>query len=88
MGTAQPATPLLIIRDPLAIWLILLAWKRGFFPSNVYLSAITVVSIISFFTAVLFGHGSLPVAVYGARILLIHFPLIFVIGRCLPVRML
>jgi hypothetical protein len=29
---------------------------------------------------VLFGHGSLPVALFGARAFLIHFPLIFVIG--------
>ncbi|MFD1871205.1 hypothetical protein [Hymenobacter bucti] len=37
--------------------------------------------MLGFFTAVLFGHGNLFVAVFGARILLIHFPLMFVIGR-------
>ncbi|MFD1467654.1 hypothetical protein ACFQ48_05430 [Hymenobacter caeli] len=75
------STPLLIIRDPLALWLVLAAWRQGLLPANGYLGSMTAVGIIAFFTALLFGHGSIPVAVYGARILLLHFPLIFVIGR-------
>ncbi|MGI4886620.1 MAG: hypothetical protein ACRYFR_16825 [Janthinobacterium lividum] len=75
------ASPLLIIRDPLALWLILATWRQGLLPANIYLTGMTVVGVVAFFTALLFGHGSVPVAVYGARILLLHFPLIFVIGR-------
>jgi hypothetical protein len=75
------ATPLLIIRDPIAIWLILAAWNRGLFPSNIYLRAIILIGIIGIFTATLLGHGNLLVALFGARILLLHFPLIFIIGR-------
>lgn len=73
--------PLLIVRDPLALWLIVATWRRGLLAANFYLTAMTLVGVIAFFTALLLGHGSLPVAVYGARILLLHFPLIFVIGR-------
>ena len=75
------STPLLIVRDPIAIWLVVMAWKKGLLPSNFYLAATMVIGILGIFTAVLLGHGNLLVALYGARILLIHFPLIFVIGK-------
>ena len=75
------ATPLLIVRDPIALWLVVTAWRRGLIAPSVYLTGMVVIAIISIFTAVLLGHGSLPVALFGARILLLHFPLIFIIGR-------
>ncbi|OUJ71254.1 hypothetical protein BXP70_22235 [Hymenobacter crusticola] len=75
------ASPLLLVRDPIAVWLIVMTWRRGLLPANPYLSGIVVVGVLGVFTAVFFGHGSLPVALYGARILLFHFPLMFVIGR-------
>lgn len=75
------ATPLLIVRDPVALWLVLTAWHRGWLPSNIYMGGTAVVGLLAIITAGLFGHGSVPVALYGARILLIHFPLMFVIGR-------
>lgn len=75
------ATPLLIIRDPVAIWLVLKCWQRGLLPSSIYLNIMFVIGVISIFTAVFFGHGNLWVAIYGARPFLIHFPLVFVIGN-------
>lgn len=75
------ATPLLVVRDPLAVWLIAVAWKRNLLPSNVYLIGMAVFGFTGLITAVFLGHGNLPVAVYGARILLIHFPVMFIIGR-------
>ena len=75
------ATPLLLVRDPIALWLLVAAWRRHLLPANLYLSGMVAVGIVSIFTAVFLGHGSLPVALYGARILLIHFPMVFVIGR-------
>lgn len=75
------ATPLLIVRDPLALWLVLKLWHRGLLPSNFYLTATVIIGALGIFTATLLGHGSLPVALFGARILLLHFPLMFVIGR-------
>lgn len=77
------ASPLLVVRDPLAIWLIFTAWNRGLMPSNPYLSAMMIVGVLGILTSVFFGHGNLPVAIYGARPYLIHFPLIFVIGAVL-----
>ena len=74
------ATPLLIIRDPLALWLVLMAWSNHKLRANPYLIGMVAIGILSLFTAVLLGHGSLPVAIFGARGLVIHFPLVFVIG--------
>lgn len=75
------ATPLLVVRDPLALWLVYTTWRRNLLPANGYLTGMVIVGVFGIFTAVLLGHGSLAVAIYGARILLIHFPLMFVIGR-------
>ncbi|ANE53239.1 membrane protein [Flavisolibacter tropicus] len=74
------ATPLLVVRDPIAIWLVLLAWKNGLLPLSAILTLIILIGIIGIYTAVFTGHGSLPVAFFGARILLFHFPLMYVIG--------
>lgn len=75
------STPLLIVRDPVAIWLIYKLWNRGLMPSSPILTGMIWIGILSIFTALFLGHGNLFVALFGARILLIHFPLIFVIGR-------
>ena len=75
------STPLLIIRDPIALWLVVTAWRRGLLPQNFFLSGMVLVGIVGIYTALLAGHGNLSVALFGARPLLIHFPLIFVIGR-------
>jgi len=74
------STPLLIIRDPLALYLILSCWYKNLLPANLILSGFILSGIIGFFTAGFFGHGNLFVALYGARIFLIHLPLMFVIG--------
>ena len=75
------STPLLIIRDPVALYLIIMAIKKRMFPVNIYTPAMVVVGAVSIFTAILFGHGNIVVAIYGARILLLHFPVIFIIGN-------
>ena len=75
------ATPLLIIRDPLAIWLLCKAIQKGVLPFNGYIKLMTLISIVAFITTLLFGHQNPYVALFGIRILLIHFPLMFVIGK-------
>lgn len=75
------ATPLLIIRDPVALWLILLSWKENLLPSNIYLSGTILLGVAGFFSAIFLGHGNLFVALFGARIFFLHFPLIFIIAR-------
>ncbi len=73
--------PLLIVRDPIVLWLIILASRRGLLKINFYLTGMVILGVISLFTAVAFGHGNIWVAIYGARTLLLYFPMIFVIGR-------
>ena len=57
------ATPLLIIRDPIALIMILITLSRTKALSNVYNVSIFVISTISFFAAITLGHGNLFVAV-------------------------
>lgn len=75
------SVPLLVIRDPITIGLIFITWKKGLFPKSIYLSAMLFIGILSIITTLIFGHGSIPVTLFGARVLLLHFPLIFIIGR-------
>ncbi|MEO3407481.1 hypothetical protein AAFN85_26415 [Mucilaginibacter sp. CAU 1740] len=75
------STPLLVVRDPLALWLVLLAWKRNLLPSNLYVNGMMIIGAIAIITALAFGHGNFAVAIYGARILMFHWPLMFVIGK-------
>jgi hypothetical protein len=74
------ATPLLVIRDPFALWLLILSWKRGKLVFNIYLIIMMLIGVLGIFTAALLGHGNLIVALYGARIIVLHFPMIFIIG--------
>ena len=75
------STPLLIVRDPIALWVIFVALNKEIVKFNFYIGSITVISILSFFAAILLGHGNILVALFGLRILLIHFPFMFAIGR-------
>ncbi len=74
------STPLLIVRDPVALWVLYIAYKHRMFPKSVYISLMTFLAVVGIVTALGVGHGSLPVALFGARIMLIHFPFIFVMG--------
>ncbi len=70
--------PLLVVRDPLALWLVLLSWREGLLPKNGFLTAMVFVASVGMVTTIFLGHGNAMVAIYGARILLFHFPMIFV----------
>jgi hypothetical protein len=75
------ANPLLIVRDPVALYLLFKAIYNGVWKPNNYVIITIFLTILGFITAMLTGHGSVLVAAYGARITLIHFPLIFLIGE-------
>lgn len=71
---------LLIVRDPIGVFMIILAWQRNLFPKVSYVTWVFIIGVLAIFTALFIGHGNLFVSLYGARILLIHFPLIFLMG--------
>ena len=75
------ATPLLVVRDPLAAYIVFETWRRGLLPSTPYLYIMVITGVLAVFTSLILGHGNLWVTLFGARILLIHFPLMFAIGR-------
>jgi hypothetical protein len=75
------AAPLLIVRDPLALYLLFTAVRFNVFPKEKIIPVMICIGVISVFTALFFGHGNLAVAFFGARILLIQFPMLFLIGR-------
>ena len=75
------SAPLLIVRDPVAIGLLFLASRRNILVFNHYIVGVGLIGIIGILTALLFGHKNISVALFGVRILLVQFPLIFVIGR-------
>ena len=75
---------LLIIRDPIVIWIYYLCYAQGVFPlNNKYLQKcfqwVILAVILSFLI-----NGTHPFTIaYGARTNLLHFPLIFIMGRIL-----
>lgn len=76
------ATPLLLVRDPIVIWLTMVGWQKGWL-NNGYVRAMMIVSTLSFFLSLVWGHHNLFVALFGWRIYFFHFPMIFVMGKVL-----
>ena len=72
------STPLLLIRDPFAVTAILLGWplliRSRWKP---YFESLLIIGIFAFVAALVFGHGDIITATFGARILLLHLPLVF-----------
>lgn len=77
---------LLVVRDPVAIYILLLARSKGYLPFNSYSFWMIILGVFGTITAVLLGHGNLIVALYGARIFIIHFPLMFAIGAIFTIQ--
>jgi hypothetical protein len=74
------ATPLLIVRDPVAIYIIIRAINLNVKFLNGYVICSAIITLLALIVTLTFGHGNLFVGLYGARIMLLHFPLIFIIG--------
>jgi hypothetical protein len=74
------ATPLLVVRDPIAIFIIIKAFNANVKFANAYVVSSLIITILAFIITLTFGHGNIFVGLYGARIMLLHFPLIFIIG--------
>lgn len=72
--------PLLVVRDPIVLWLLLLVTQRKLVPSSIYYGGMIFLGFMSLLTALMIGHGDLYTAIYGARTMILYFPMIFVIG--------
>jgi len=71
------STPLLVVREPFVIYAVYLGIKNKLFPNSMFLILFVFISIIGVFAAIFFGHGNLIVALFGARIFLLHIPFMF-----------
>jgi len=72
---------ILVIRDPLALFIILEANRKNVDFSNKYLISLISISLLSFIATFFSGHGNFVVALFGLRIYLLHIPLLFIIGN-------
>jgi len=72
------ANPLLLVRDPVALLALWWGWpllrQRRW---QVWLQPLMVIGPLAFLLAITVGHGDIPTALYGARILMLQLPLIF-----------
>ena len=77
---------LLIIRDPIVLWIYYLSYREGIFPiHNKYLVVLFKWTIVASIISLLVQAHHLTIA-YGIRTNLLHFPLIFIMGRVLSFR--
>lgn len=76
------AAPLLVVRDPIALLILFRVARHQYIKVlNFYTLPIFFISVLAFLTTFYSGHKDIVVALFGVRITLIHFPLIFVIGQ-------
>jgi len=74
--------PLLLVRDPIAIYLVVVGLQRGWIRSG-YAKVMMAVGTISLFVTMIAGHQNLIVAIFGWRIYFFHFPMMFVMAKVL-----
>ena len=75
---------LLIVRDPIVIWIYFLAYTKGIFPfENKYIQRVFFWTIVAVAFSVVINKAHVFTISYGARTNILHFPLIFVMGRIL-----
>ncbi|MDR2410506.1 MAG: hypothetical protein LBE13_20685 [Bacteroidales bacterium] len=76
------ATPLLVVRDPIVIWLVLVGLQKKWL-NNGYVIAMIAAGTVSLLLTLTIGHQNLLTAFFGWRIYFFYFPFIFVIGKVL-----
>jgi hypothetical protein len=67
----------LIIRDPIVIWIVFQGIKLNLLKDRLPIFMM-LLGIIAFTVTMLFGHQNIVVALYGLRISLLYFPLIYI----------
>lgn len=76
------ATPLLVVRDPIVIWLTFKARQRGWL-DNPLIILMMGAATLSLVMTLIVGHHNLVVGIFGWRIYFFHFPMIFIMGKVL-----
>ena len=75
---------LLIIRDPIVLWIYYLCYSQGIFPSsNKYIVKIAQWTLLATALSIIINQAHPATIAYGARTNLLHFPLLFIMGKVL-----
>lgn len=73
------SNPLLLVRDPLALLAVIAGWPLlQQQPWRAWLQPLLWIAPLAFLLAITVGHGDIPTALFGTRILVLQLPLIFV----------
>lgn len=72
----------LVIRDPFVLYAVLIGLNAGYI-RNGHAVMMMVLGVVSFLSALVFGHGNIIVALYGVRIIFLYFPFIYICARVL-----
>jgi hypothetical protein len=84
------SNPLLIVRDPIVLWMYYLAWRAGLFPKDRFTLSALVLALLSFpaglVATVYTDFSNILVIFYGLRTNFLHLPLIFLIPKVFSVR--
>jgi hypothetical protein len=75
--------PLLIIRDPLVIWIYIVAVNQGLSFKNAFFLPNLVLAIVTAILSTMFGQANWMVTLYGLRTDFLQIPLIFLIPQIL-----
>ena len=81
----QFSAPLLLIRDPVVLWIYLLALRARVFPYNSYVISLAIIAILSWATGIIVLLPYFPIQTvilvtgYGVRCDFLHLPLIFIV---------
>lgn len=76
-------TPLLVVRDPLVMWIYFQAWRHRLSFNNAFFMPNLVLAAATALLATIFGQGNVFVTVYGLRTDYLQIPLIFLIPQIL-----
>ena len=79
--TAALATPLLIIRDPFLLGILVLSYNGNFFPDNIYVRRLYGFAIAFGFASFFGDYFNIYTILYGLRTNCLHFMLIFIIPK-------
>jgi hypothetical protein len=78
---------LLIIRDPIAVWIYFLTFQNNIFPlDNKYLKNLFIFTLMFAFVSFFFAGTHWATVAYGFRTNLLHFPLIFIMARVMNLQ--
>lgn len=77
------ATPLLIIRDPIVIYIYFLAFQKKAYPKTIWIEIPLFLAVLSSFFSMILGHQNLTVILFGLRANFLHIPFIFIMGSVL-----